>query len=201
MISVIDHVRDNHGGVPWLVLGKGPSAAGAASRPRLLPVLALNHACLAVQADVAHFSDWEAFLDCYPRLGTAVACLPWRPHVNFQPSRKHNLLELLRAAGIPEDRVVSYNSSRAAHLPRNRQLPDVPVRFFSAVAAFNILGLAGVRYVHTLGVDGGKAYAPEFDQKDRLANGRQSFDVQFPEIRRACKRYRIQWTDLAVKGK
>jgi hypothetical protein len=58
----------------------------------------------------------------------------------------------------------------------------VKASYFSAEAALNLLAVAGVRRVRTLGVDGGSDYSRDFDdlkEKTLLANGRPSFDLQF----------------------
>jgi hypothetical protein len=67
---------------------------------------------------------------------------------------------------------------------RRGKLPTVRVRLFSAVAGLNILALARVKRVYTLGIDGGTEYAKCVPAADRLANGQDSFDVQFKELRR-----------------
>lgn len=208
--SVLDVVRRHSR--PWLIVGKGPSLDGcsAACRESLAiehNVLTLNHACHAVPPTIAHFADMEAFDDCVstsrllllPPSAWPHFCLPWWPHVRSRPGRVHLgdraagdagsvcALSLLHANG----RLCSYNSTVASNLPRNRDLPEIRVRYFSAVAAFNILARAGCKRIVTLGVDGGTAYAGEFDGATRLANGRDSFDIQFSEIADACARHGI----------
>jgi hypothetical protein len=183
-------------GRPWLVAGKGPTAA---KLPRLdlsgYRVLTLNHACLVADPAVAHFVDLEPVVDCADRLfelllGPAPPwlVLPWHPHVRCSPAASTLLDVALAAAGRGEDsptgvlatalkrgRLASYNSTTAGLLPLAVGLPLVRVRLFSAAAAFNLLAAAGVRgEVATVGVDGGTKYAPQFDEKDRLANGRSS---------------------------
>jgi hypothetical protein len=74
------------------------------------------------------------------------------------------------------------------------------VRYFSAVAAVNLLAVSGVREIFTIGVDGGSSYAPDFDKKTLLVNGRASFDVQFKEIRDTEKRKGVKVTPLFELG-
>ncbi len=173
----------------WLLLGKGPSLARLRDIPRgAYLIFSLNHACLhtgAHRVEVAHFTDLEAWEDCRHAVPW-YACLPWHPHRDFRPGRA-DLAALLRDRGIAEDLVLSYNSTLAHKLARNGSLATITVRHFSAVAGFNILVAGGVREVYSLGVDGGTGYAPGLDVKDRLANGRSSFDAQFLEIDRTCR--------------
>lgn len=188
---------------PWLILGKGPSL-DRIDRVDLAQyyLFSLNHACRLVPSDgrvvssVAHFTDIEALADCAADLEARrpdlLLCLPWYPHEDFRPGRR-NLAALGRehpvlAAYAGDSRLLSYNSTLARALPANPYLPTVRVRYFSAVAAFNLLVAAGCREVHSLGLDGGTDYAAAMDPKDRLANGRRSFSDQFLEIGRTCRR-------------
>lgn len=180
---------------PWLIVGKGPSLA---LRNELdlsrYSILTLNHACRYVVPRIAHFTDLEAYAACEDTCqeGQSRIVLPWHPHVEMTPGRNtlddccrlRPALDRLRR----HFRLASYNSTVAHKLPQSARLPTIRVRYFSAVAAVNLLLAAGVKRLFTLGVDGGTAYAPGFDQQDRLANGRPSFDVQFGEIRAACKK-------------
>ena len=178
---------------PWLVLGKGPTAA-------LLPqvdtskyhILTLNHACRAATPTIAHFVDWEAFEECADDL-RGLACLPWYPHVACKAGKK-NLDEL----GLAPDAVLTYNATTASGRTKCPTVHTVRLKFFSAVAAFNILGMAGMREVYSLGVDGGTGYGPQFDPKDRLKNGRTSFDDQAAELDLAVKTYHMTWTRLGA---
>jgi len=180
--------------LPWLILGKGPSAE------RLYTLdtskyyfLSLNHACRLLAPTVAHFVDIEAYKDCattlewYPK---TKVCLPWYPHVKYKSGREN-----LQSLNLDSTRFVSYNSTTSS-LPQKAGLPLIRLKLFSAVAAFNILGYAGVRTVYSLGVDGGNSYAHFFDKKDKLANGRKSFDDQLQEIYLALKNYGMTWKAL-----
>lgn len=195
--SVITHIH-NHTAAhprPWLIVGKGPTAARIFEVDvAKYHVLTLNHACLLVYPTLAHFVDIEAYRDCDKKLAEmtkATVCLPWHPHVRHKAAKPD-----LGDYGIPTRRLVSYNATTAGKLPRMPGLPTIRLHYFSSVAAFNILGYAGIREVHSLGVDGGTEYAEMFDAKDKLANGRQSFDKQFGEIAFAVKRHKIKWTKL-----
>lgn len=197
--SVVDHISQRHD-KPWLIVGKGPSAIRfptiTAGRPYHL--FTLNHACVFLPEgdtdSVAHFMDLEAAQDCADILlrRHAPLCLPWYPHVKFKPRRESLIVDPQIAGSRSEAfTVLSYNSTIAGNLPRNPNLPTIRVRFFSAVAAFNILAAAGCRDIYSLGLDGGNNYAPQFHPKDKLANGRKSFDVQFSEIARTIQEQNV----------
>jgi len=111
---------------------------------------------------------------------------PWEPHINFVPG------------GVPAPNLFAnkdlnidipilwYNSDRSKKLMMQSG-PVVRVKLFSACAAVNLLANAGVKEIYTVGVDGGKGYSKEFDPKDKLANGRTSFDGQTKEFKLASK--------------
>ncbi len=189
-------------GRPWLLVGKGPSLDRRHEYDlRPYHVLTLNHACRVVIPSVAHFTDLEPLLECVQELaaGHKRIVAPWHPHVDFRPS-PNNLGDYVRnghdelAAAVSRKLLYAYNSTRAR--TKVAWLTTVPVRYFSAVAGLNLLALAGVRSVVSLGVDGGTKYAKDFDSKDRLANGRTSFDVQFTEMKKTVDSYHITYRSL-----
>jgi hypothetical protein len=201
--NVLEFVRNRDD--PWLIVGKGPSldrfdGVALAGLAAAYNVLTLNHACRVIVPDLAHFCDLEALRDCALDLVPMQTslCVPWWPHVAMRPGRVHlkgladasgdHLLGVFAGLG----RLWSYNSTVASKLPRNRKLPEIRVRYFSAVAAFNILARAGCKRIATVGVDGGTGYSVHFDAKDRLANGRDGFDVQFAEIEATCRQLGVE---------
>ena len=175
---------------PWLIFGKGPSFA-ARSRWDLKRYLtmSLNHVVREQPVTVAHMIDFDIVDACGESLvdNAQVVVLPWVPHIHNRPGA-NNLAELAQSHPIlrrlkEQDRLLWYNHSKARQ--RNGESPVVRVRFFSAVAAINLLATAGVHTVRSLGVDGGASYSREFDDlrdKTLLANSRSSFDRQFEEI-------------------
>lgn len=186
---------------PWLLVGKGPTSDHAHKLdPARYHVLTLNHAFRLVPPTVAHFTDLATYRACAAEVAGLPVCLPWHPHVSYRASplsladhaTRVPALAALEAAGL----LLSYNSTTAGRLPRNPELPTLRVRFFSAVAAFNLLAAAGVRDVHTLGIDGGTGYGRAFDTGNRLANGRATFDDQRAEIVRTTARNKMRWTRL-----
>ena len=193
----------------WLLLGKGPSSDQLASLPpEKYHILSLNHACKLTRPTLAHFIDIEAFRDCAEYLleNNIPVVMPWYPHINMRSSRislqewcntfrKDARAILLEMAS--NGKLLSYNSTLAHRLPRHPDLTLIPVRYFSATAGFNLLVYAGLRKVYTLGVDGGTAYGSSFDSKDQLANGRDSFDIQFTAMNATCRAFGARYISLA----
>lgn len=197
---------------PWLVLGKGPTLA------KLTPaiaaahsVVALNHAIEVVPRPyvspvIAHFTDIEAIGGCILAItrGRPKVVMPWHPHVAMEPglftvanhSDGHSASAIVIGDLIDSESLWSYNSDRADHLEAHPELTRVRVRAFSAVAAFNLLALADVKEIFSLGVDGGKDYDTRMDAVNKLANGQKSFDAQTPELTRTLLKHSIRWIKL-----
>lgn len=202
MRPVTNYFRGKAGNEPtWVLAGKGPTFARRKDcHLDLGPVLGLNHVCLHWACALAHFTDLDAYMDCARHLRdqpTAVV-LPFHPHVDNRPGRK-SLTTLLTeepdlSALAAEGRLYAYNSSQDRR--RHPALPVHTVRYFSAVVGLSLLVRNGVQRVHTIGVDGGKAYAPEFDKKTLLSNGRPTFDVQFDEMRKMARKFRAVVTPI-----
>lgn len=178
----------------------------------------MNHVCREMRVDVAHAIDLDVVDQCGSRLleSAGVLVMPWRPHVpdpnrpSWAPRKgivvsartleelavEHPLLRRLAA----EQRLLWYNSSTAnEHHPGS---PVVPVRYFSAVAALNLLGMAGARTVRSLGIDGGRSYSPEFadlEKVTRLAGGQRSFDLQFTEMARGMMTTGVSYAEFGVE--
>ena len=189
-------------GSSWLVCGQGPSFDHyRASFANDHAVLGINRVCQETKVLITHITDLHVVAECgdFLRENSRFVVMPWYPHVDNRPG-KHSLdaislkypsLKLLRA----EERLVCYNSSQA----RGRKGccgPIVPVRYFSAVAVVSLLAMCGVKVIRTLGVDGGKCYSNKFDRGSLLRNGRSSFDIQFREIDRICRRYKLDFHPL-----
>jgi hypothetical protein len=209
----------NGGGHPWLLLGKGPGFARRGAHDlRPFRTFGLNHVCREMTVDVAHAIDLDVIDQCGETLldRAGVLVMPWHPHVpdtsrpQWVPRKaiavsphtleelasEHPLLRRLAA----EQRLLWYNLSTATtHRPDS---PVVPVRHFSAVAALNLLGMAGARTVRSLGIDGGRSYSEEFaDLEDvtRLAGGQRSFDPQFAEMARGMMTTGVSYAELGVE--
>ena len=187
---------------PWLLVGKGPTLN---NREQVdfdkFNVFTLNHACTVVRSNIAHFTDYSAWLDCNSYLyeNQHNVCLPWYPHLNNR-SGHLDLNHYADNAALlrwhrDEHKLFSYNST-LSRLLKNPDLPIIRVKYFSAVAGFNILAAAGIKRIFTLGIDGGTRYGKDFDPKDLLANGRADFDVQFEEIAKTCRDRGVEFKPL-----
>ena len=175
---------------PWLIFGKGPSF----SKRHVFDLshfytLSLNHAVREQPVTVAHIIDFDVVEACSNSLETNAefVVLPWVPHVNNRAGGK-TLLDLLPTSAVlqrldRQHRLLYYNLS-TGQCERSGS-PVVPVRYFSSEAALNLLTMAGVRQVRSLGIDGGADYSRDFadlKEKTLLANSRSSFNKQFEEI-------------------
>lgn len=195
----------------WLILGKGPSFSkrGQYDLSRF-NTLSLNHVVREQPVMVAHMIDYEVVDACGEALekNAEVLVMPWVPHVNGARGTR-NLSELLEENAILQrmergQRLLWYNLSAPwydaqAKERAHKGSPVVPVRFFSAEAALNLLTQSGAQRVRTLGVDGGTTYSATFDDlKDKtlLAGEHRSFDKQFREISRMIIRTGIDYAPL-----
>ena len=193
---------------PWLILGKGPSFSKRFEFDLdQYHRMSLNHAVRELPVRVAHIIDLDVVNDCGKIIlrNAQFLVLPWMPHVQNRPG-PHNLGQLAQTHPVlfelnREERLLWYNHSRA---PRQHgDSPVVRVKFFSAVAALNLLAQAGVRTIRSLGIDGGATYSDEFiDLKDKtlLSNRRSSFDRQFEEIARTIAITGIDYAPLDVES-
>jgi hypothetical protein len=205
---------------PWLILGKGPSLQKHRTFDlRPFCTLGLNHVSRELPVTVAHVIDLDVIDQCGAAIeqNAGVLVMPWFPHttsgpmarwVTGHPARlsQENLAQVAERHPVlrrlnDQQRLLWYNLSTARTAREGS--PIIPVKYFSAEAALNLLAAAGVRRVRSLGVDGGRAYSPEFgDLRGRtlLANGRLSFDAQFEEIARTLTRTRISYAPLDVES-
>lgn len=183
---------------PWCILGQGPSFDRHESMVLDGYLLfALNRTVKHLRVQVAHFIDIKALIDCQDIVdrNANLVILPWYPHVNSKATAKHladfvDEIPVLRDL-VGKGKLASYNSSSAGNLMKNPALPNVRVKYFSGCAAFALLGMAGAKDIRTLGIDGGASYSGKFSGKTLLDNGQKSFDIQFREIDRICKKRAI----------
>jgi hypothetical protein len=191
---------------PWLIFGKGPSFAER-KQYDLGPfkTISLNHAVRQQPVTLAHLIDLDVVQHCGKSIekNAKAVVMPWVPHVNNSPGTE-TIEELIRKVPLlqrldQQGRLLWYNLSTTSR--RHGDSPVVPVAWFSVEAVLNLLAMAGVRHVRSLGIDGGVAYANEFDDlKDKtlLNNGHQSFDRQFPEIAKILARTGMDYAPLHV---
>lgn len=187
LASFFDWYRSHIFIKPWLVVGKGPTF-DLIHRVNLddYHVLGLNHVMYRIPCLLGHAIDYDVFKSPADRLLCQHIVTPWEPHINFVPggaSVPNLFSDKDLRIHVP---VLWYNSDRSRRL-MIQSGPVVRVRLFSACAAVNLLANAGVKDILTVGVDGGSGYSKEFDPKDRLANGRSSFDGQTKEFKLASK--------------
>ena len=193
---------------PWLIFGKGPSFARRKEFDLSgYKTVALNHAVREQPVDVAHLIDLDVLHDCAREIeaNARFVVMPWIPHVNCAVGdktlgnlvRDDSALRRLSESG----RLLWYNFGTAKS--PNGEEPVVPAGWFSAEAVLNLLAMAGVRRVRSLGVDGGISYSSEFDDladKTLLANGHESFDRQFANIARTIATTGIDFAPLDVES-
>ena len=181
---------------PWLVIGKGPSFKKVWDLDlNNYYVFGLNHVCNIINCDIGHCIDLEVlnreFID-----HSKTILLPWHPHCNFkvvkedlnQISTKHEFLRNL-------DNLYYYNcSTYKGNHPLEKEI--IKVKYFSGEVPFYLLGLCGVREIHSIGIDGGTKYSSYFHCMQALTNGRKSFDESITMIKRSCIKFGINWVKL-----
>lgn len=181
---------------PWLVIGKGPSFDNL-DKVNLdrYSVIALNHVMFKVPCVLGHAIDLDVHE--FPADGFMCEFLvcPWEPHIKFVPG-KQSLIDLMMDNKLGFNNILYYNSSRTNDPKLKSQGPIVKVRHFGSVAVMNLLAMAGVKEVFTLGVDGGSSYGKAFDRRNLLANGRKSFNAQFDEFKETSNKYGMKITPL-----
>ncbi len=193
-------------GQPWLILGKGPSFSRRDSfdlKPYHL--ISINHAVREQPVTAAHVIDADVIDACADVIekNAKVVVMPWYPHVKNGPgsltleetARRNPALGRLDAQG----RLLWYNLSTGREAREGS--PVVAVKFFSGEAVLNLLATAGVRKIRSLGVDGGAAYSPTFDDlKDKtlLANRWNTFDIQFAGMARTLVKTGVDYAPLTL---
>ena len=191
---------------PWLILGKGPSFSKRDSfdlKPYRL--ISINHAVREQPVTVAHVIDADVIDACEDVIekNAKVVVMPWFPHVKNGPGTKTLEETASKSPALgrlkEQGRLLWYNLSTGREARDGS--PVVPVKFFSGEAVLNLLAAAGVRKIRSLGVDGGAAYSPKFDDlKDKtlLANKWNTFDLQFAGMAKTLVRTGIDYAPLTV---
>lgn len=194
-------------GRPWLIVGKGPSVerfkpADAVENYR---VITINHAVnIFPLAECAHVIDTEVLSDVDVKLSLASVrylVMPWFPHIEQRPCPGLNLNDLCTRIDIlgwmkAKDRLLWYNLDTG---PRYEVpgLKDqtISAKYFSSEACVNLLGEAGVRTIKTIGLDGGKQRAKQFEGLP-FENPHGTYDFQFAQIDKLVQKYRINLSPL-----
>lgn len=171
----------------WIIVGKGPSISLLDKESdKDFYTCTLNDAIREVNnTTIAHFVDFDAFLRCQSYLDRAeYVVLPWYPHfdntacdisLEVLVSRYSNLQDLLE-----KDKLCWYDLSSSPI--RYGNYPMVSATYFSSEAALDMLAIAGVKTVRSVGIDGGKSYSCQFSDLSGLtllSNKQESFDKQF----------------------
>jgi glycosyl transferase family 8 len=193
---------------PWLILGKGPSFSARDQHDLSgFQLLSLNHVVREQPVTLAHMIDLDVAESCADALLTNArfVVMPWYPHVRNRASSE-SLAELVPKSGglrrlEAEGRLLWYDLSTSP--VRHGPGPVVQATYFSAEAALSLLALAGVRRVRSLGVDGGAAYSPAFDDlKDKtlLANGRPNFNLQFKGLAKTIMSTGVDYAPLDAES-
>jgi hypothetical protein len=189
---------------PWLILGKGPSFARRKEFDLTrFHLLSLNHAVREQPVLAAHVIDLDVIDSCADILeqNARVLVMPWYPHVHNEVGNQA-LSDLVERMPVlqrfeSENRLLWYDLSTSRL--RHGAAPVVEATYFSAEAALNLLAAAGVGSIRSLGIDGGSAYSSAFaDLQDKtlLANGRDSFDLQFQGFARTIVRTGVDFSPL-----
>lgn len=198
---------------PWLIIGKGPSFSSIKEyNTSDFFTFGLNHVvektpCL----DVSHLIDFDVFEECSEAIynNSKFLCMPINPHFAMQPSKitlKDLVLENeVLAALAAEKRLFWYNhlsKFNSKTLTRGNfqrvLFKKTKVKYFSAEAAFQILGCNGVKKIYSIGLDGGSSYCSSFCHNSLLKNGKTSFDDQFIEISKTITTYGIDYHPLST---
>ncbi len=175
---------------PWLIMGKGPSYSTLSSFDTTeFYKVSLNHVIRDQKVEIAHIIDFDVAIDCAEQIdaNANILVLPWRPHIENWVSIKTldiliNENEVLKKLN-KQGRIKFYNLGSCIKPVDNS--PVIPTNFFSSEAVVNLLTVAGVNKIRTIGVDGGNTYSVQFkdlNESTLLANGHQSFDLQFKSI-------------------
>ncbi|MBT8139556.1 MAG: glycosyltransferase [Gammaproteobacteria bacterium] len=204
MQDFFEWYQKNYNGLPWLMVGKGPTFSKIRSIDlQKYSTIALNHVIEDVKSDVSHVIDFDVLTQSGKSIlkNARFLLMPFYPHFENKPGDRP-LTELLKENEIlkqleKEERLLWYNASTAS-TPASGS-PIVPVKYFSADAVASILGMAGAKKIWTAGVDGGSAYNSNFshlNDKTLLANGRKSFNVQFLAIAETLNKYEAELIPL-----
>ncbi|HEY5234023.1 MAG TPA: glycosyltransferase [Verrucomicrobiae bacterium] len=194
----------NGGKGSWLVLGKGLSLdrrnefdLGAFRK------LSLNHVVREMPVEVASVIDIDVVGDCAEAIdrNARFLLMPRYPHVKHEAAKRpletfFDEFPILKKLDR-ENRLVWYNFASSEQ--QETGSPKIPNGYFSAEVMISLLAAAGAKSIRTLGVDGGSAYAPQFkdlDDKTRLANGHNTFDLQFDGMISTVRRHGIDFAPL-----
>lgn len=161
--------------------------------------IGLNHVAEMIPVDFAHCIDLDVLSTPFVQ-NCKYAILPYHPHINFKVSPR-TLSELIHENDFLQEldnsgKLLWYNCSTWKGFPQNPSFPVIDAKFFSSEAVFNIVARLGIKEIYSLGIDGGNNYAEVFKHLTPLQNGRNSFDDQFPRLKKVCKEFQLDWIQL-----
>lgn len=189
---------------PWAVLGQGPSFSRHVQFPELdheYYLMGINRACRARKTLVTHIVDLHVLGDV-PGIEekTDYIVMPWYPHQKWQ--RTDESLEAIAErvhtlrAFRDQGRLLWYNLSTTSKAKAKPGCPVVGVTWFSTEAAVRLLAMAGVKVIRTLGIDGGRWYAPEFQDTKPLKAGHHTYSLQDQELKKIVSQYNLDMAKL-----
>jgi hypothetical protein len=190
----------------WMMLGKGPTFDLRHQHDlSAWKLMSLNHVVRELPVEAAHMIDIDVVSACADAIShnARVLVMPWYPHVKNLVGAKTlaqwvQELPMLRQLD-EQGRLLWYDLSTSKQ--RHGDRPVVRATSFSAEAGLNLLALAGVRTVRSLGIDGGASYGNAFDDlKDvtRLNNGHPTYNLQFEGFARTIHTTGVDYAPLAV---
>lgn len=206
---------------PWLMLGKGPSFTKVGDlNTSDYRTLALNHVVAQLPVTVAHAIDIEVVEHGRDTLlrNAGVLAMPWVPHCRtergliskkaFFDAGEYTLEEYCALMPIlrqlnEQGRLLWYNLYSAGGQRYRSGSPVVGATDFSASAALNLLAMAGVKRVRSLGVDGGRSYSSTFqdlEKKTMLQTGQTSYDSQFKGIAKTIMTTGVDFAPLDIES-
>jgi len=182
---------------PYLVLGKGPTFQNI-YKYNLddYYIVCLNETAELIECYFAHFIDSECLSGKMLKNAQFIIC-PVFPHINNRATNSPAVAYFLRYANFDLSRVYNYNCSTWKRSPIQKYGRIIKAKYFSSEAVFRILAYLGVKQIHTLGIDGGNIYAPQFNHLKPLINGRKTFNEQFGELNKIIQKWEMKWTRLS----
>jgi hypothetical protein len=176
----------------WLILGKGPSLSNINQyNLAKFKIISLNDSLMVNKnITIGHFIDLEAFERCSKEISLRkeiVILMPWFPHVKSRPG-VNNLTNLIKKNSIlrqlsNEKRLLWYDLTTSKI--RTGKFPSINAVYFSAEAVFDIFKKIGIKYIRSLGIDGGIGYSnllKSDNKKSHLINKQDSFNKQFSNL-------------------
>jgi hypothetical protein len=203
---------------PWLVLGKGPTFAKIGNYDlRDFFLLGLNHVVREQPVDILHIIDVSVFDAVKDDIKNAkYVVVPWFPHIDyrlplvkrtFHRAGDHPLPYWIEREPVLKEldasqRLLWYDASTSStRAPQASAV--VPVVAFSSTAAINLLALAGVRTIRSLGIDGGQNYSKAFSDLSsttRLDSGQEAYDLQFAAMARSIIEHGLDLAPLDAQA-